>query len=76
MPRLKGNERNHEENNLKKLACFWVPGNHQPADHVYHAIRHKPTTKTPQRNTEFPKTTLKNTSKPAAFSPPPVPDFF
>jgi len=48
---------------------FLAPENGHPAHHVYHAIHHNFTTKTPSLHTGFPKTTLKNTSKTALYAP-------
>jgi hypothetical protein len=66
----------HHENKFLKVGKFSAPENDHQNDHVYHAIHHRLTTKTPPLRTTFSKTTLKNTSKTASFAPRPRPEFF
>jgi hypothetical protein len=61
---------------FKKLACFSAPGNTHPKHHVYHAIHHNFTTKTPPAAHRVSKTTLKNTSKLGFYSPATAPSIF
>jgi hypothetical protein len=53
------------KNNLVKVGKISAPKNERLSDHIYHAIDHNFTTKTPARKRTFPKTTLKNASKAA-----------
>jgi hypothetical protein len=61
---------------FRKLACFSAPENDHPTHHIYPAIHHNFTTKTPRLRTTFLKTTLKNGRKSAVFSPATTPNIF
>jgi hypothetical protein len=56
---LSTKQRGNPQNNFGEVGIFFALGNGRQSDHVYHAIHHNFTTKTPPLPTTFPKTTLK-----------------
>jgi hypothetical protein len=61
--RLRNRRKMHWKIFSQMLAYFSPPAQGQLMDHVYHAIHHKLTTKTPPLDTTTSKITVKNTSK-------------
>jgi hypothetical protein len=61
---------------FKKLACFSAPENDHPSHHLYRAIHHNFTTKTPPLRTAFSKTTLKTPANQRFRSPAATANFF
>jgi hypothetical protein len=56
------------ENKFSKGGTFLAAKNMQQTHHVYQAIHHNITTKTPPRHTAFSKTTPENTRKSGHFA--------